>query len=273
MHRLSFFPPACGLPLALSLLAAPALAQVEPAKPTRWEGAIGLVSSYGPSYFGAEDYRVRLGPAGFLRYGRITISGSGGFTTRRDDDVERGVAARLIDRDTLDVSLSARWTNGRRESNSDRLSGMGDIQGTVLARLRTQWTPEGPWRYSLGVSTDILGNGNGWIADVGVAREWQLSPQTKLHAGASVSFGGDSYMQSWYGVTPEQSARTGYAVYTPGNGLRDASLGLTLRHEFNREWGGFLSTGVSTQLDTAAGSPLVQQRTGWSVGTGLAWRF
>lgn len=271
MPRLSFLSPS--VLLSLGLLAGPALAQTEPSKPARWEGAIGLVSSYGPSYFGAEDYRVRLGPAGFIRYGRITISGSGGFTTRRDDDVERGVAARLIDRETLDLSLSARWTNGRRESNSDRLAGMGDIQGTVLARLRAQWTPEGPWRYSLGVSTDVLGNRNGWIADVGVAREWQLAPQTRLHIGASASFGGDTYMQSWYGVTAEQSARTGYAVYTPGNSLRDVSLGLTLRHEFNREWGGFVSTGLSTQLGAAADSPLVAQRTGWSVGTGLAWRF
>jgi outer membrane scaffolding protein for murein synthesis (MipA/OmpV family) len=255
----------------LTLLALPALA--DEAKPARWEGAIGLVSQYGPNYFGAEDYRVRLGPAGFVRYGRITVSGSGGFTTRRDDDVERGVAASLIERDHLRLSLSARWTNGRRESNSDRLSGMGDIQGTVLARLRVLWTPEGPWHYALGVSTDLLGNGNGWIADVGVAREWQLAPQTKLHFGASLSVGGDTYMQSWYGVTPEQAARTGYAVYTPGNGLRDISLGLTVRHEFGPRWGGFLSTGLSTQLGAAADSPLVQQRTGWSVGSGLAWRF
>lgn len=265
MHRLS------NLFLPLALLALPALAQE--AKAPRWEGAIGLVSSYGPGYAGADDFRVRLGPAGFVRYGRFTISGSGGFTTRRDDDVERGVAASLVERDNLRLSLSARWTTGRRESNSDRLAGMGDIQGTVLARLRVLWTPDGPWDYSLGVSTDLLGKGNGWIADIGAGRDWQLAPQTRLHLGVSASFGGDTYMQSWYGVTPEQASRTGYAVYTPGNGLRDASVGLTLRHEFSPRWGGFVSTGLSTQLGAAADSPLVLQRTGWSVGGGLAWRF
>lgn len=243
------------------------------AKPPRFEGAIGLISSYGPEYSGAERSAWRVRPAGFLRYGRITISGAGGFTTRREDDVERGIAAELVQRRTWRLSLSGRWTNGRQEADSDALAGMGDIDGTVLARLRLQWLPEGPWRYSLAVSSDVLGHGGGSLGELGAARSWTLSPDTRLHFGAGLSFGSDTYMQSWYGVTPTQSQRSGYPVYTPGNGLRDVAAGLTLRHEFGKHWGSYVGGRASWEIGAAAKSPLVQQRLGWSLGAGLVWRF
>lgn len=248
-------------------------AEPDAGKPARVEGAVGLISSYGPEYDGADRSAWRVRPAGFLRYGRITISGAGGFTTHRDDDVERGVSAELVRRKAWHVSLSGRWTSGRQARDSEALSGMGDIEGTVLARLRVQWLPEGPWRYALAVSTDVLGRGGGSLGELGVARSWSLDPQTRLQFGAGLSFGSDTYMQSWYGVTPEQSGRSGYPVYTPGNGLRDVSAGLTLRHEFGKHWGSYVSTRASWEIGAAARSPLVQQRLGWSVGGGLVWRF
>jgi len=259
------------LPVTAALAAEPAPAG--DAKPTRFEGAIGLVSSYAPEYAGAEASSWRFRPAGFVRYGRLTISGAGGFTTRRDDDVERGVAAELVKKKTFKVSLSARWTTGRNESESDRLTGMGDIQGTLLARLRLQWEPEGPWRYSLAVNTDTLGHGNGWTVDVGLHREWRPWPRTRLQLGTSASFGSDSYMQSWYGVSAAQSERSGYPVCSPGNGLRDIGVGTTLRHDFSSRWSGYVGTSANWQIGAAAKSPLVQRRLGWSVGTGLVWRF
>jgi MipA family protein len=257
------------LPLSCCIVAVAA----DDKKPPRFEGAVGLIAHYAPSYGGADDHSLRLSPAGFLRYGRFTFSGAGGFTTRRDDDVERGIAAELLERDDLRLSLSGRWTGGRRESASPRLEGLGDIEGTLLARLRLQWTPEGPWTWSLGVSADLLDHGSGWTADLGVARVWTLDPQTRLHFSAALTFCGDTYLQSWYGITPEQAQRTGYSIYAPGNGFRDIGAGLTLRHEFSKRWGSYLSGGVSEHIGAARRSPLVQQPSGWSVGGGLVYRF
>lgn len=253
--------------------APPSEAPAEGHKPDRFEGAIGLLTAYGPEYGGAQRSSWRFRPAGFVRYGRITISGGGGFTTRRDNDVEQGLAATLLERRTLRVSLSGRWTNGRQDTDSGALAGMGDIQGTVLARLRVRWEPHGPWRYSLAVNTDALGHGNGWLAELGVSREWRLDPATRLQFGSGVAYGSGTYMQSWYGVTPAQAQRSGYAVYTPGSGLRDVSAGLTLRHELGPHWGSYIGAAVSRQIGAAADSPLVQRPGGWSMGGGLVWRF
>lgn len=243
------------------------------APPLRFEGAIGLVSSYAPEYGGARRSAWRFRPGGFLRYGRLTLSGSGGFTTRRDSDVERGVSAALVEHETLRVSLSARWTHGRQASDSGALAGMGDVPGTVLARLRVHWLPEGPWRYALAVNTDLLGHGHGYTVELGASRAWTLDAQTRLLFSAAASAGSDTHLQSWYGVTAAQAERSGLPVYTPGNGLRDLSADLTLRHEFGPHWGSFVGTGVSWQVGAAAQSPLVRRRLGWTVGCGLVWRF
>jgi outer membrane scaffolding protein for murein synthesis (MipA/OmpV family) len=257
--------------LALCLPLA-ALAEDEPPA-TKFEGAIGLVSSYSPEFAGADKHSLRLVPAGFIRYGRITISGAGGFTTKRNDDVERGLAAALVDRERLKLSLALRFDNGRRESASDRLAGIGDVDRTLRGRLLLRYEPDDVWTLSTSVSTDLLGRGGGWWADAGISREWRLTPVTQLQLGASMTIAGDNYLQSWYGVTPEQAARSGYVVYTPKEGLRDASVGATLRTEFGPRWGGFVNASMSRQLGPAADSPLVVKPSSWTIGGGLAWRF
>lgn len=253
--------------------ASAATAQTAPAEPTKFEGALGLVTNYGPEYAGAASNGLRLVPAGFLRYGRWTLSGSGGFTTRSHTDVERGLAASLVERNRLRLGLSLRLDSGRRESSSDRLAGIGSVERTVRGRLQMRWRPDDDWTLSTGLSVDLLGRHGGWWADAGVSREWRLAAETRLQVGASLSMAGDTYFQRWYGVTPEQSQRSGFPVYTPGEGLHDVNLGATLRTEFGPRWSGFVSTGLSRQLGPAAASPLTERATGWSVGSGLAWRF
>jgi outer membrane scaffolding protein for murein synthesis (MipA/OmpV family) len=247
-------------------------AQVQ-APPTRFEGAVGLVAKVDAEYAGAAKHALGLTPAGFIRYGRLTLSGAGGFTTRRNDDVERGLAARLVDRRNWRMSLGLRFDNGRRESDSDALAGLGDVRRTLRAQLSLRYQPDPRWQLSTGLSVDVLGRGGGLWADAGVSRTWILTPDTRLSVGAGFSWAAGSYLRTWYGVTPEQSARSGYPVYTPRAGLRDGTLGTTLRTEFGPHWAGFVSAGLSRQLGPVADSPLVTRPSGWSAGGGLVWRF
>ena len=258
----------------LCALAAPATAQTAATPPSdRFEGAVGLMAAWRPESSGADRHSLSLVPAGFIRYGRITISGAGGFTTRRDDDVERGLTASLIQRQNFKLGLSLRYDNGRRESSSTALTGMGDIGRTVRARVLMRWMPDEHWTLSASSSLDALGNGGGYVSDVGLAREWRLSPRSTLQLGAAVTFAGDRYLQTWYGVTAEQSLRSGYPEYEPEEGMRDVAAGLTLRTEFSREWAGFVGFSASRLVGAAARSPLVKQPGSWTASSGLVWRF
>ncbi len=238
-----------------------------------WEGALGLIVAYRPEYPGGQNRVAKLTPALFLRYGRLTITNAGGFVTRRADDVARGLALDLARGDRLRMNLSLRYDAGRTESTSADLAGLGDIRRTVRARLNVGWRLDGPWRLGGAWSVDALGRGGGNLGDVSAGWERRITPASVLSLGASVQLAGDRYMQTYYGVTEEQSARSGYPVYTPGAGLRDVSASLGLRTELDEHWTMISGAAVSRLLGPAARSPLTKESKAWGVNLGVARRF
>ena len=237
------------------------------------EGAIGLLLHYNPAYPGASDYKLHVNPAGFLRWGRFTISGAGGFTTRRSDEVERGLGIELVQRTQVQVKLGLRFDNGRSESASPRLAGLGDIRKTVRARLSARWDIDEHWQANAGVSTDVLNRVGGYVVDLSLARQWRLSHASQLTVSAGLSGAGDRYMQAWHGVTPEQSAASGLPVYRAAEGLRDMNLSAVWRKELSPRWAGYLGLAGSRLLGPALDSPLTLKTSAWLASGALVWRF
>jgi MltA-interacting protein MipA len=163
--------------LAGWLCAATVHAQEAPAAPAadKFEGVLGLVLHYGPAFSGSSDFKLKPELAGFLRYGRFTVTGAGGFTTRRQDDLERGLDTELVRRDDLRVNLSLRCDRGRSEAVGGQLAGMGDIRPTVRAR-------DPQWAAFAGASASHLLGGaaaspltrqrTGWAVSGGLARRF-----------------------------------------------------------------------------------------------------
>jgi MipA family protein len=252
---------------------APVAAAASAPAASKFEGALGLVLSYKPAFSGSSDRQISPQLAGFVRYGRFTLSGAGGFTTRRQDDVERGLDAELLRRDRVRVNLALRYDQGRSESDSDQLRGMGNIKATVRSRLGLRWEPAPFWSLSLATSLDALGNGGGYTVETGVSRSFVVDARQRVSISAGLTGAGDRYLQTWYGVTEEQSARSGYPVFKPSEGLRDVHAGASWRIEVNPQWAGFASIGATRLLGAAADSPLTRQPNSYSISAGIARRF
>lgn len=239
-----------------------------------WEGAVGLLGQYGPSYQGAAGQKLSLRPGLYLRRGRFSVTTTGGFVTRQNnDEVQRGVSAELVSRDDLRVSLSARLDGGRSEGQDPMLQGLGDVRATVRARLSLVVPFGTGWRVTAGLSPDLLGRGGGTLADLGLSHEWRLSPMLRASAGIGLGAGDRRYMRSYFGVDAAQASRSGHPVYEPSGGLRDIGVGLNLRADLGPHWIGFVTLGASQLLGPTLDSPLTRRNDLWSVGGGLAWRF
>jgi MipA family protein len=119
----------------------------------------------------------------------------------------------------------------------------------------------------------VLNRVGGYVVSAGAARTFVIDGRQRVILGVSASGAGDRYLQAWYGVTPEQSVASGYRVYTPSAGLRDAGVSATYRIEINPQWAAFASSSASRLLGPAAESPLTTQRNGWALSAGIARRF
>jgi outer membrane protein len=247
--------------------------EAPPPPRSRWEGALGLLFEYRPAFSGSSQSKVRPNLAGFLRWGRITINGAGGFTTREQDDVERGLDAEVVRRGKLKMNLSLRFDRGRDESSNIALTGLGDIRPTVRARLGARWDFAPLWQLSLAVSGDILGKQGGATASTGIARVIPIDARRHVALAVGMTAGNARYMQTWYGITPEQSAASIYPPYKPGAGLRDVGVSATWRTEFDRDWAGFAGVSEGYLLGPAAASPLTFKRSSMSLGAGFVRRF
>jgi len=259
----------------------PAEAASEPkAAPPRHdlEGAIGPMASLSPEYQGAARWATKVIPGIFVRWGRFTITNASGFVTRRDDDVMRGLAADLVRTDHWRANLALRIDSGRQSSDSAALTGFEDVRRTVRGRLIVTRSFDAGWSAALGTSVDLLGRGGGTLVDFGPSKDIPLpigEPWRRLRIsfGAAVTAADQRYMQSYFGVGAQQSAIGGYPEYSPGGGLRDVSVGISLRGHYGDHWVGYVGTAASHLLGPALDSPLTKQASSWSINCGLAYRF
>jgi outer membrane scaffolding protein for murein synthesis (MipA/OmpV family) len=265
MHR--------SIKLTLALALSAAGSSMPAAADDQFEGAIGIVGGWGPAYLGASNQRSRFLPGMFVRYQRFSLATTSGFVTRRRQDEVRGMGVDLRDDDRIRISVGLRLDGGRSESASATLAGMGDVRNTVRARAAGTWLIDGRWRVGLSWSVDAFARGGGNFGDIGFSRTERLSPSTSWSWGAALTLGGESYMQTYFGVTEEQSRRTGYRRFEPGFGVRDIGAGIGMRSELTDRWVAFAGANVFRLLGDAAASPLTLRKSGYGVSGGVAWRF
>jgi len=245
-----------------------------PFKDWKWEGAVGPVVSLAPDYSGSSTRKVSWTPGYYLRYGRLTASNTGGFVTRRNnDDIFQGLALDLKRDDALRFNVALRIDNGRKSSDARGLEGIEDVRRTLRARFSATLQAAPAWKVVSGLNVDVLRRGGGNLLDVGLSNDRPWSESTTWSMATAVTAADATYMRSWYGVTPVDSAVSGKPAYAPGAGLRDVSVASGWRTEIGRDWIVLWGGSVGRLLGPAARSPLTTSVGQWRAYVGLAWRF
>jgi outer membrane protein len=238
-----------------------------------WETAAGLFVNYGPTYSGSDKWHTSFQLGLYIRRGRWTLTNRSDLVTRRGEEVVPGLSSELIDRSNLRVAAGLRIDQGRGTSSDPALAGLDSIPATVRLRVVADSRLPGPWQASVATTIDLLRRGAGTTLALRGWRNLTFGPGTRASIGAGIDGGDARYMQNWYGITEDESARTGYAVYQPGAGLSQFNLGANLRKELDDPWVVFASGGLSTLIGPARSSPLTRRTSGWGVNFGVARHF
>lgn len=184
-----------------------------------------------------------------------------------------GLGAYLIKRERGSLTLSlAPDVTRRDESDSSHLRGLGDVDRTGVARLKTSYRL-GPITATAAIATDIADEGHGTTAELALQRRSEVTPRLSLNYGIAARWIDDEYAESFFGVTAQQSQRSGLSQYEAQSGIGDARLFVNAVYVLSPRW--ILTTGAaaaSLQGD-AADSPIVEDDSYFQFDAAVLYRF
>jgi outer membrane scaffolding protein for murein synthesis (MipA/OmpV family) len=218
-----------------------------------------------PKYEGSSDYDVMgfpfVAPASLGSDGRVQVQGP--------DDVR----LRLFKHNGFEAGPLAGWRFGRDEDDSDRLWGLGDVDGGLVIG--------GYMAYQIGFLKPFLSyhhqvtGDDGGVLRFGTEAKTIFGPGIEVIGTLGASYADKSYMDSYFSIDAAQAASSvaGLQAYDAGAGVKDVYVGLTARFPIDERWTVRLSTRYAHLIGDAADSPVVENNSQFSAGLGLSYRL
>lgn len=221
-----------------------------------------------PEYFGADDYEAVFVPSVDLEYhNAFLVVNREAMMVPYD-----GLGYKILSNENWAMGASLLYDPGR-DDDSDRINGMGDIDGTALAGgfIAYQYHPVFA-RASLHM--DVLNEyDGGYRGEVGAGVKGQLSPFLKGMLETSAHYGSENYNETFYNVSGGQSAATGLAPYDADAGFYQWGVNGVLQYNITP---GLFVQGQARYdrvLDEAKNSSITADENQFYLGTNVGYQF
>lgn len=151
---------------------------------------------------------------------------------------------------------SFRFIGGRDAEEYDALEGLDDIDPTLEVGLGLAYTM--PFAEAFADVRYGLGGSDGWVGELGADFIARPNDRLALRAGPRLLYGSDNYVDTYFGVSPDEGLSSGLSSYDPDSGLVSAGVEFTATYRLGDRW--WLEGGARYDRfqDDAADSPIVQ---------------
>jgi outer membrane protein len=225
-----------------------------------WTFVLGAGALVAPSYEGSDKFSVSPGPFVAINWrDRVFL------------DMERGIGVNVVRTEALRLGLSVGFAPGRDEDDEDHLKGLGDIDAAARGHVFGSYS-FGMWQIGLDVAKDF-GGSEGLQIRPDVSVKVPLSESWTLSSGISATWADDDYMQTFFGVSPSQSRKSGLERFDAGSGFKSVDFQIGLRWAFSESWFAMANAGVGVLLGDGADSPITESQVQPSVGLAVGYRF
>jgi outer membrane protein len=104
---------------------------------------------------------------------------------------------------------------------------------------------------------DVTDEHDGWLLTPEIHYRRPLGDNWKFNLAASTTWASDDYMETYFDVTPADSARSGLPVFSASDGFKDVGVKVVLAYSITERWdlGGIAS--FKRLLNDAEDSPVV----------------
>jgi outer membrane protein len=233
-----------------------------------WHFSVGAGVVSQPKYTGASNRKFEPVPLLSASYGRYFVGAS------PDAATPLGIGAYLY-RDShwrIGAALSYDFIKPRKESDDDRLHGLGDVDRTAHASVFASYTLD--WFTARSsVSTDIAGKHQGTTATVDLEAKYTPVARLTFTAGPGITWASSQYEQTFYGVNATQSAQSGLRQYSPKSGISSIRFSVGANYALTNHWNIGARVTASNLRGDAGDSPIVEKKDQISYGAFASYRF
>ena len=218
----------------------------------RFRTILGVASEVQPAYDGSSAYHIEGGPVISAYYRDVAFISTGD-----------GIGYNFLRGDHYQVGLSMTYDLGRKVSEDyANLHGMGDISPAPVGKLFASWVISRKLPLILRVDArQFIGGAQGAVGDIAVYTPLPGSSRTfVMFAGPSVTLATNRYLQSFYGVTAQQSAASGHPVYRlTHDGTSAAGVGFSATKFLGPHWLLNLDSAINQIRGSPSRSPIVER--------------
>lgn len=236
----------------------------EPVWDSKMGGGVGLV----PNYEGSPDHSLAPIPYIMIRWKDFIMVGTDGLKIELEEIGE------------FDAGIGLGFDAGRSEdgkgilgnSNDDSILGMGDIGLAPGVRAYFEYD----FAYidiGANVSQFFGADNNGLLAEMILDKSVPLTEKWRIVPTIKATWADTDYMQTFFGVSTEQSALSQFPQYSARKGFKDVSFNLNIMYAFNQNWFVFLNGQIKKLLNDAADSPVSRDDTNTLIASGVAYMF
>lgn len=228
--------------------------------PPRWRVTLGGGAMVQPNFPGAARYKATPSLIFDIRYRDLFFLSDG-----------EGVGVNLLHGPGYRAGIAVSYDVGRDQDDDPHLHGLGNINPAPEPKLFAQYTI-----LPVVLTADLrrgLGGHDGFIGDLGAYVPIPLATNVFLFVGPTVTIADGRYMQSYFGVTPAQSAASGLPRFSAGAGFKSTGLGATAVYLIGQHWLVLADGAYERLLGDAADSPVTQARSQFVFGINFGYRF
>jgi MipA family protein len=198
-----------------------------------------------PAYFGSGD--LEFGPAASARFDYIRFPG--GF--------EFGSGETVGFRTGFGLQGSVRYIGPRESDDHAEIRGLDNLDFSFEAGFGLGYEQRN-YRVFADVRYGLLGH-NAWVGEIGAdAISYPIEGLT-LTLGPRLSLGDRRFVDTYFGIDPEEAARSGLAPYDPDGGVVGTGMTFGARYLLNERWGVEGAAIYERLLDDAADSPITEE--------------
>lgn len=226
---------------------------------------IGLGYSNSTKYSGSDERSDGVTPFFNLQYENFFV-----------DDTD-GIGFIFESSNGVYFSQAVGYSFGRSEGDSnwragsDKLKGMGEIKGTPTSSTTLGWS-YGGFLIESNI-TAPLAESEGVKYRGGVKYHLWSNDRNDILFSSNAYFGDSRYTNTYYGVSKNQSERTGFKSFNSGAGLYKVDASVTWTHSFNENWWGYADVTYNNLTKKVNKSDIVMKNNSTDVSVGVLYSF